>query len=209
MIDETGLNVLREQVACAMSPYRFLHTSEVEKMVARLAALYAPEAILSLRAAALLHDITKEKETEEQLALCQRFGIVLTDADRGAPKTLHAMTAAAVIPEKYPDFAEDAICSAVRWHTTGRAGMRLEEWLLYLADYIDLSRRFPDCVALREFFWGAEPERMAEKDKLSHLRETLIRSLDMTVRGLLEEGAPISPDSVAARNELITVGIRS
>ena len=208
MIGETQLDALREQVERTMSPYRFRHTAEVEKMVTRLAALYAPEQTLSLRAAALLHDITKEANTEEQLALCGQYGVTLTDADKGAPKTLHAMTAAAVIPGRYPAFAEKEILCAVRWHTTGRAGMGLGEWLLYLADYIDLSRTFPDCVALRAFFWGAEPEKMEWEERLEHLTKTLIRSLDLTVRALIEEGTPISPDSVNARNELITAGLQ-
>ena len=91
--------------------------------------------------------------------------------------------------------------NAVRWHTTGRAGLTLTEQLLYLADYIDESRLFPDCVRLRSFFWGANPERMTEEERLVHLRRTLIMSFDMTMRALISEGAVISPDPVLARNE--------
>ena len=43
-----------------MSDKRYGHTLEVEKMAARIGALYAPDKINVLRAAALLHDVTKE-----------------------------------------------------------------------------------------------------------------------------------------------------
>ena len=81
--------------------------------------------------------------------------------------------------------------------------MTLCEKLIYLADYIDLSRTFEDCVRLREYFFSANPETMGEEERLAHLRNTLILSFDMTVRGLLEEGAPVSPDTMDARNQLI------
>ena len=120
-----------------------------------------------------------------------------------APKTFHARTAALLIPEKYPEFNCEAVVSAVRWHTTGRESLTLTEKLLYLADYIDESRLFPDCVRLRSFFWDARPEKMTEAERLAHLRHTLIMSFDMTMRALLSEDAIISPDTALARNQLV------
>ena len=81
--------------------------------------------------------------------------------------------------------------------------MTLTEQLLYLADYIDESRIFPDCVRLRDYFWSANPENMSEEDRLTHLRRTLIMSFDMTMRALINECAVISPDTALARNELV------
>ena len=81
--------------------------------------------------------------------------------------------------------------------------MTLCEMLIYLADYIDLSRTFEDCVTLRNFFFDKKPENMGEEERLSHLRDTLILSFDMTIRALLEEGTPISADTLEARNALI------
>ncbi len=120
-----------------------------------------------------------------------------------AHKTFHARTAAALIPMEFPSFADPVILEAVRWHTTGHRGMTLTEQLLYLADYIDLSRTFSNCVILRRYFWGAEPEKMTAEDRLRLLRQTLLLSFDMTVRDLLEEGLPIATDTMEARNELL------
>ena len=93
--------------------------------------------------------------------------------------------------------------SCVRWHTTGRADMTVCEAVIYLADYIDMSRTFADCVALRNYFWDKEPQNMAERDRESHLWETLLISFDMTVKALVDEGSLISPETVDARNSII------
>lgn len=202
-ITEQMLDALREGIMKSMSQKRFCHTVAVEQMVARLCALFCPEQTLKMRAAALLHDITKELKTDEQAALCRTYGLPLTDADLLAPKTLHARTAAAKIAVEYPAFDDPTVTEAVRWHTTGHAGMTLTEKLLYLADYIDESRTFESCVILRRYFWGAEPESMSQERREALLRKTLILSYDMTVRDLIGEGKPVATDTVEARNELL------
>lgn len=200
---EDDLNALREAVKAEMSPYRFTHTVAVEDMVARLSALYCPEKTSILRAAALLHDLTKEQKAPEQEALCQSLGVALSRVDKMTPKTHHAKTAAALIPVKYPTFAHEEVISAVRYHTTGQEGMTLSEKLLYLADYIDESRTFPDCVTLRTCFWGACPEAMTLEDRLILLDDVLLLSFNMTIRSLLVEDAPVAPDTMSARNSLL------
>jgi nicotinate-nucleotide adenylyltransferase len=203
MISEKMLDALRQSVQQRMSAKRFVHTAAVEKMAQYLGELYAPDKVDVLRAAALLHDITKEYSTDRHILICAQRDIELEPDALGAPKTLHARTAAALIPEEYPEFSEQEIIDCVRWHTTGRADMTLCEKLIYLADYIDMSRTFEDCVKLREFFMSAEPEKMSREEKEAHLTRTLVRSFDMTISGLLADGLPISRDTVEARNSLI------
>lgn len=203
MITEAMLDALRERVEKEMSPKRFFHTAAVEKMAVYLGELYAPDMIPKLRAAALLHDITKEYSTEQHIAICEKEGVEL-DADAiFAPKTLHARTAAVLIPHLYPEFADREIIDCVRWHTTGKADMTLEQKLIYLADYIDTSRTFDDCVRLREYFMSQMPEQMDAAQRLTHLTRTLVMSFDMTVVGLISDGLPISRDTVEARNTLV------
>lgn len=202
-ITEEMLDALRAELESSMSPKRFRHTAEVEKMAARLGALYTPDQIMQLRAAALLHDITKEFSLQTQLQILREFGIIIQYSDEISPKTLHARTAALLIPVRYPAFADPIVIEAVRWHTTGRVGMSVFEKLIYLADYIDMSRTFPDCVELREMFWGADPIGMDADAREAHLRRVLISSYDRTIRGLLEEGGLVSPETMLARNELI------
>ena len=61
VLNDAALDALRERVKGTMSEKRFAHTAAVERMVVRLGELYCPELIPELRAAALLHDITKEQ----------------------------------------------------------------------------------------------------------------------------------------------------
>lgn len=197
------LDNLRQSLVGKMSEKRLRHTLEVEKMATVLGELYCPEKIPMLRGAALLHDITKECSMEQQLRLCEKYGVAFCKEDLLSPKIFHAKTAAALIPTKYPNFADEELISCVRWHTTGHRGMTLCEQLIYLADYIDLSRTFEDCVVLRNFFFEVHPEKMTEQERLAHLRDTVILSFDKTVYGLLEEHSVISSDSVDARNDLM------
>ncbi len=197
------LNALRKHVGQTLSPKRFAHTVAVEEMVVRLCALYCPEEELPLRAAALLHDRTKELSTEEQIALSKQLGLPVSQGDKLSPKTFHARTASALIPVEYPQFAHPTVVSAVRWHTTGHAGMTLTEKLLYLADYIDDSRTFPSCVMLRKSFWDADPASMSKEARESLLCDVLLLSYDMTIHDLLAEKHPIDADTIASRNELL------
>ena len=197
------LDALRERVMKKMSPKRFCHTLAVEEMVIRLCALYCPELEMQMRAAALLHDITKEMEPCQQESMCREYGIPVTPIDSISPKTFHARTAAAKISVAYPDFNDPIIVDAVRWHTTGHAGMTLSEKLLYLADYIDESRTYRNCVLLRRYFFGANPKKMTPEEQLELLRDTMLLSYDMTIRDLLDEGLPIAEDTIMARNELL------
>ena len=71
---EADLTALRETVREQMSPKRFHHTAAVEDMAVRLATLYCPEEIPALRAAALLHDITKEYDIPTHMALLTEAG---------------------------------------------------------------------------------------------------------------------------------------
>ena len=202
-ITEKMLDFLRETIKGSMSTKRFVHTAAVEEMVARLCALYCPEYTLQLRAAALLHDLTKELTPEAQEALCEAYDIPVDEGQRLSPKTYHAKTAAARILRDFPAFADPIIVDAVRWHTTGHKGMTLTEKLLYLADYIDESRTFSSCVLLRRYFFGAEPELMTKEERERHLRATLLLSYEHTLKDLLAEGAPIDEDTIRARNELL------
>ena len=203
---EKMLDALRSDMEKNMSPKRFRHTAEVEKMAVRLGKLYFgedTETLNKLRAAALLHDMTKEYTPETHIFIMQKKGIALKKEDILAPKTFHAITAAALIPDEYPELAYSDVVTAVRYHTTGRADMTLMEKLIYLADYIDMSRTFDDCVRLREHFFSKDVEGMTEQERLCHLDETLVLSFDMTIKGLIEEGRVVSADTFAARNHLI------
>ena len=200
---EEMLASLRESVKNEMGEKRYFHTLEVEKMAIRLGEIYAKNEIPMLRAAALLHDVTKERTTEEHIAICEGAGLLVLKAERKSPKMFHAKTAALVIPNKYPDFAAEELINAVRYHTTGRADMTIEEKIIYLADYIDMSRTYEDCVSLRNFFFDFDFDNASDEEKISHLNDTLIMSYNLTIKGLLDDNKHIDKTTFEARNYLI------
>ena len=200
---EKQLAGLRESIKDYIGGKRLSHTYGVEREITKLAELYAPELEFELRAAALLHDITKPLSLDEQLELCDKYGIQYTSGDRLMPKTFHAQTACEVIRRKFPEFFTETVYSAVLYHTTGQADMSIAEKLLYLADYIEDTRTFDDCVKLRKFFWDGISAAHGEDERNNVLRDTLILSFDMTIRGLIDDGTPIHRDTVEARNFLI------
>ena len=202
MCNEERLTRLRAEVGKILTPYRFSHTLGVEKMIATLADLYAPEKKAMLRAAALLHDVTKELPEEKQKEIIRAHGITLRPDEAASPKIYHGITAALTIPATYPDLADEELLLAVRWHTTAHAGLTLTEALLYLADYIEEGREFADCVRLRELFFAAAPWQMTREVRERHLWDTVLYALDLTLASLRQKNAVICLDTLAARDEL-------
>jgi len=202
-ITDEMLDDLREKVRPYMNEKRYLHTLSVERECAAIGRLMLPDRVPKLRAAALLHDITKMLSLEKQLKLCRTFGIIYRTNDILSPKLFHAKTASALIENDFPEFADDEIISAVRWHTTGRRDMSLFEGIVYLSDYIEETRTFNECVLLRKYFWDSVSENERSLDQI--YCETMIKSFDLTIDSLIEEKSPIDRDTVDARNYFIEV----
>lgn len=202
-VTEEMLCILREKIKDCQTGKRYGHTLAVEREAAALGEIFLPEEINRLRAAALLHDITKIYDVEKQLKICNEFDIMIRGEDTAAPKLLHAKTGALVARRDFSEYCDEGIVNAVRWHTTGRAGMTVFEMLIYLADYIEDTRTFEDCIKLRKQFYAGIEKAQNDNEKLSVLREAMITSFDMTVKCLIEEGALVDRDTIEARNWFI------
>ena len=198
---EEMLEELREKVRPYLKAKRYLHTLAVEKEAARLGEIYLPDDVNRLRAAALLHDITKKLDLSEHLQICSTFGIMIGKFPEKEMKLFHSKTAPAVIENDFEGFYDDEILSGVRWHTTGRDAMTAFECLVYLADYIEETRTFGDCIELRNYFYSMLES--GEVSKIEALRLTMVRSFDMTIKNLIEEDSLIDMDTVSARNYFV------
>ena len=189
---------LANRVAKMMSKERFLHTLGVANEASRMARLYCPEKEEMLCHAALLHDIAKEYSKEQTANVLSREGIVLREDEAATPAIHHALIAPPEILRLFPEYATDELLLAVRYHTTGRAEMTLTEAILYLADVIESGRTYPACVALRERFWGADPSQMDKEERLAHLREVLLASLEGVKRSISKKGGTVCLDTDGA-----------
>ena len=201
---ERDVEIIKEKVRPYYEEKRFSHVQGVVAEAEALGRIYLPEKINELKAAAYFHDITKRLDTKKQLQYCKEFGIILRDVDLASPATLHAITGADLVKREFHEYASDDIVRAVRYHTTGRAGMSVFEEIIYLADLIEETRTFDDCIALRRYFYGLIADG---EDKKSALRLTMLRSLDQTVNRLLKQGKIINDETFFARNYYLTLDI--
>ncbi len=121
--------------------------------------------------AAILHDITKRLNFEEQLHLCEEYGMICSNAELAHPRILHAITGAGLARELFG--VSEAISEAIRWHTTGKPDMTLLEKILYLADYIEPTRDFPGVEGPRELAYRDIDRALALalKNTLDELKE--------------------------------------
>ena len=130
---------------------------------------------------------------------------MIGENEKTQTKTLHAKTAAELITHDFPEYSFDDILSGVRFHTTGRDGMTLFESIIYLADYIEETRTFPECVELREYFGSRLSEATDRQGMNKAFTETMIRSFDMTIKQLVDSGEYIDTDTVGARNYFLAL----
>ena len=203
IITDEMLSSLRDSLKSKMSGFRLAHTLGVEEMAARIGAIYCPEKLNILRAAALLHDMTKELSPEAQKAIFEKHGEKMSEDVEKSPAVQHAITAALEIPVHYPEFADEEVILAVRSHTTGRADMTLCEKIIYISDYIDFTRTYSDCKALREMFWKACPAKMGQRERMMHLDRVILTCLELTVDDLRENSRHISAETLEARDFIL------
>ncbi len=206
---EEMLHKISAWVHTAVSGKRRDHTLAVAEECKALAHLFnlSEEDGFRLQVAGLLHDCTKEKTKEEQCLLCQTYAIDYPQEALRSPKVFHAWTGAALAGELFPEAADELVCRAIRSHTTGSEEMNLLDRLLYLADYIEPTRTFEDCITLRTMFYrsiSALGEHPAQEDLEKVLEKTLLASFDMTIRDLLTDQRPIFTGTVRSRNALLS-----
>ena len=116
-------------------------------------------------------------------------GIELMPVERANKKLWHAMAGAAYV--KFVMGIDDReIIRAVRYHTTGRAGMSLLEKIVYLADYISAERNYSGVENMR---------KLCEKD----MDEAIEYALVFGIPDLVTKGQVIHPDSIDLYNEVI------
>lgn len=177
-----------EEIKKRLNPDRLYHSLNVADEAKKLAKHYGADEQKAFTAG-LLHDILKNTPDSELLQYFERNGIMLTETERASRKTWHAMAGADFLRRELHVTDED-ILSAVRWHTTGRAGMTLLDKVLFIADFISADRDYPGV------------EHMREKAYVS-LEDAMLEGLQFTINELVENAWPVHEDSIRAYNELV------
>lgn len=143
-LEEGALKALLQSL---MKQSRYEHSLNVSERAAFLAEKYGAD-IEKARFAGLVHDICKGMTGEAQLAIIKEGGISLDPDTIKSPALWHSI-AGSVYIQKELSVTDEDIINAVRYHTTGRAGMTVLEKVVYIADLTGADRSYPDAGYVR------------------------------------------------------------
>ena len=166
---------------------RYIHTIGVMETSIALAKRYGADP-KKAELAAIFHDYAKFRPEEEMKRIILEQNMP-KDLLEYHPELWHAPVGAFLAGEE-AGITDKEIVSAIRYHTTGRAGMALLDKIVFLADYIEPGRSFPGVDAVRE---------CAEKS----LDAAVFMALKNTISFLLSKNASIYPDTFHAYNDYI------
>ena len=171
-----------------LSDYRFTHSMNVAKSAVELAEKYGADKEKAY-IAGVLHDVMKEENLDVQREFIEKNGEKMTFLELNSKSVYHQMSGSAYAKLELNIDDED-ILNAIRFHTTGRRGMRLLEKVIYTADFISAERNYPDVDVMRA------------KAKVS-LEDAMLYSLKYTINDLTSKTAVIHPDTIECYNWII------
>jgi predicted HD superfamily hydrolase involved in NAD metabolism len=167
---------------------RLAHTYRVRDTAVALGALFGVDLDQAARAG-LMHDWARSMPGADLLAHAHRLHLITDPAEEAQPLLLHGPVAAALLQERGA-ITDPDVLQAIRWHTTGRAGMSTLEKVVWLADYTEPGRRFP----------GVDEVRAAARQDLD---KALLMALDQSIRFVVDRGRLLHVATVNARNALL------
>lgn len=183
-------NIIREK----LDDYRYNHSLCVADEALRLAKLYGVDEN-DAYLAGLLHDITKNYNEDQHLRIFTRFGIILSDVEKTSTKLWHAISGAAYV-KNVLNINNDAVISAIRYHTTAKSSMTHLEKLVYLADLTSADRSYEDVEIMRNLV-------------NTNIDDALAYALSFTIKDLVDKGVSIHPDTFEAYNQImLTIKLR-
>ncbi len=171
-----------------ISEKRYVHSMLVVQTAELLAQQYGENAART-RWAALLHDCAKGLSAGESMAMAESFGIAFDEVTQNEPNLVHAPLGAILAKEIFR-IDDEAVLSAIRWHTTGRAGMTLLEKILYISDAIEPNRDYEGVHELRRLVF-------------SDLDRAVLDYTDNSIAYIIKTGRLLHRNTVDARNDIV------
>ncbi|MBP3038939.1 bis(5'-nucleosyl)-tetraphosphatase (symmetrical) YqeK [Bacillaceae bacterium Marseille-Q3522] len=180
---EDALLLVKDQLTEA----RYKHTIGVMETAVLLADRFG-ENEKKAELAAIFHDYAKYRPKEELAKIIkeQRLGDELLTYNS---ELWHA-PAGAYLVEKEAGIHDEAVLSAIRYHTSGRPQMTILEQIIYLADYIEPGRQFP----------GVEEVRTLAK---SDLQQAMLAAITNSIIYLLKKQVPVFPATFKTYNDMV------
>ena len=185
-------NGLCERIFSYINDHLDLNRARHTFRVADYARRLAPEnGVDSEKAylAGLLHDCTKCEPAEWHLRYAEKHGFGLRREDLDCPRIIHQFTGA-LLANDYFGVSDPDILNAIRYHSTGRAGMSALEKLILFSDSCEPGRTYPGVSLLRE-----KGEKKLDAGVFAYLNESVIH--------IIESGKTLHPLTVEARNYML------
>lgn len=133
------LETIQKKLEKKLKKSRYQHTLGVMFTAASMAMRFDVD-IHKAMLAGLLHDCGKFCPPKDQIKLCGKLGLELTEIEKEIPPMIHARLGACLAEKEYGVEDED-ILNAILHHTTGRPQMSMLEKIIFLADYIEPGRK--------------------------------------------------------------------
>lgn len=162
---------------------RYHHTVGVAYTAMSMAMKYNPqtdnnEFMIKAEIAGLLHDCAKCMDNDKKIRICNKNQISYSKIEAENPYLLHGKVGAYIARKEF-DILDEDILNAITWHTTGRPDMSLLEKIIFVADYIEPSRRpIPELNLIRQLAF-------------TDIDQAVIKILENTLKYLNEKGNPI------------------
>ena len=121
----TELTAIRKKLEKKLKEERYIHTLGVMYTAASMAMRHGAD-VQKAMTAGLLHDCGKYCDVNEQILLCRKHHIKLSDAELEVPALIHARLGAYFAEYEY-GITDSEILDAITYHTTGRPAMTMIE----------------------------------------------------------------------------------
>lgn len=180
-------------VTARLDAERLVHVRGVVETAARLAERYAPDQVMRVRVAGLLHDVAKNWTDAALLRYAESHDLPVSAAERTVPMLLHGAVGYALAAEQF-ELDDPQLQSACALHTTGAPDMTTADKIVFIADLIEPTR--PDHRV-------GEVRRLAEHD----LDAAVLCAVDTVFRHLIRRQRIIDPRAFGLRNQLIAAGV--
>ena len=136
---ELNDQIIKTRLEDLLGQSRYQHSLEVSEVARDLAIIYNYEEEKAALAG-ILHDCAKYLSDDDLLDESIRNKLLISKVEKRVPSLLHGKVGAIYAREKYGVEDKD-ILNAISYHTTGRPGMSLLEKIIFIADYIEPSRK--------------------------------------------------------------------
>ncbi len=133
------LKKIRKSMEKELDAKRYEHTLGVAYTAAALAMCNDVDPVKA-ETAGLLHDCAKCFSDDKKISVCRKNNMEINSVESRNPYLLHAKAGYCIAKNKF-DIEDQDILNAILNHTTGRPGMSILEKIIYIADYIEPSRK--------------------------------------------------------------------